>query len=167
MNIKLAAFSFLLLASCNSALNKKADTATDSTLLSTKLVNNANTPNGLDTIVYNQKATMDFTDTLHDFGTINQGETVVYDFEFTNNGKSPLVISNATGSCGCTIADYPHEPVLAGKSGKLKAIFNTAGKAGHQEKSIAVSTNSKRGIQYLYIKADVTVVKNNVNYQSQ
>ena len=166
MNIKLIIFYFLLLASCSSAVNKKAESV-DSTLLSTKLVNNANTPNGIDTLVYNNKPTMDFVDTLHDFGTINQGETVVYEFEFTNNGKSPLVISNATGSCGCTIADYPHEPVLAGKSGKLKAIFNTAGKAGHQEKSIAVSTNSKRGIQYLYIKADVTVIKNNANYQTQ
>jgi hypothetical protein len=163
MHIKIALLSLVLLSACHAVNSKKVDSA-DSNTLSTSLVNNPNTPNGLDTSMYNNKPTMDFTDTLHDFGNITQGETVVYEFEFTNHGKTPLIISNASASCGCTLADYPHDPVLAGKSGKLRAIFNTAGKAGHQEKSIAITTNSKRGIEYIYIKANVDVVKGAQTY---
>ena len=49
-----------------------------------------------------RKATMDFTDTTHDFGKVHEKEVVEHDFVFTNNGKSPLIINSATGSCGCS-----------------------------------------------------------------
>ncbi len=161
MNRSIFVILLISLAACNGSNSGKKQEGTDSTMISTSLVDNPNTANGIDSSRLNGMANMEFTDTVHDFGSIRQGETVVYEFDFVNNGKSPLIISSATGSCGCTIADYPHEPVLAGKGGKLKAIFNTSGKAGHQEKSISVATNSKRGIQMLYIKAEVEVSKNN------
>jgi len=98
---------------------------------------------------------MDFADTLHDFGTIKEGEIMTYEFEFTNHGKSPLIVSSANGSCGCTVADFPREPVQPGKSGKIKTQFNSAGREGHQEKSVTLQTNSTRGVHMLYIKGEV------------
>jgi hypothetical protein len=147
----------LALVSCNRNGSSKKTDANDSSMIPASLVKNPNTPNGIDTGILNNKPTMDLVDTFHDFGKIKQGITVSYEFEFKNNGKTPLIITSAQGSCGCTVADYAHEPILSGQTGKLKAIFNSNGKNGHQEKSISVTTNSKRGIHMLYIKADVEV----------
>lgn len=138
-------------ASCNNTSEKQ-----DKSKMPTDLVSNPYTANGVDTAVMNAKPTMDFKDTLHNFGTLHEGETVEYDFDFVNNGKSPLVISDAQGSCGCTVADYQHEPVAPGRSGTMKVKFNTEGKSGHQEKSVIISTNSKKGTQMLFITAEVT-----------
>jgi len=98
---------------------------------------------------------MNFRDTVFDFGTIKEGEVVSHDFEFTNNGKSPLVISNASAACGCTVPDYPREPLEPGRSAIVKVRFHSAGKQGYQEKSVSLSTNSRRGTHTLYIKGEV------------
>src|SRR6185312_11708608 len=144
----------LLVAACNNTGNtKKANT--DPNQLPASLVSNPHTASGLDPAVAEMKPVLEFKDTLHDFGTIHEDEVVVYEFAFTNTGKSPLIISSAQGSCGCTIPDYPHDPVAPGQSGILKVSFNSAAKFGHQEKSVAVHTNSLRGTHMLYIKADV------------
>lgn len=124
-------------------------------LLSTDLVHNPRTAEGTDSAALNALAVMDFKDTVKDFGTIKQGEVANFEFEFTNSGKSPLVISNASGSCGCTVADFPREPIIPGKSAAIKVQFSSAGKEGHQEKSVALTTNSNRGTHILYIKGDV------------
>jgi len=124
-------------------------------LLPTDLVNNPRSADGADSTIVRTMPTMDFKDTVHDFGTIKQGEVVTKEYEFTNNGKSPLVISNASGSCGCTVADFPREPLAPGKSGTIKVQFSSAGKEGHQEKSVTLTTNSLRGTQVLYIKGEI------------
>ncbi|MBA3827402.1 MAG: DUF1573 domain-containing protein [Taibaiella sp.] len=145
--------SLLALTACNSSTEQNKQT--DSKLLPTNLVDNPYTANGLDTAAMKAKPTMDFKDTLHDFGSIHEGETVEYDFEYKNNGKNPLVITSAAGSCGCTIADYAHEPVAPGKGGLMKVKFNSASKPGHQEKTVTIITNSNKGTQMLFIKAEV------------
>jgi hypothetical protein len=149
------ALIMIVFAACNQNAGDKEKSAADSGMLSTSIVNNPHSANGLDTATYNAKPTMDFKDTLHDFENVQQGEVVQYEFEFTNNGKSPLIISSATGSCGCTVADYAHDPILPGQSATMKAVFSSAGKTGHQEKSISIITNAKRPVYMLYIKADV------------
>ena len=100
-------------------------------------------------------ASMVFKDTVKDFGTIKDGEVVNVEYEFTNNGKSPLIIGNASGSCGCTVADFPKEPLAPGASSAIKVQFNSAGKVGHQEKSVSLTTNTLRGVHILYIKGGV------------
>ncbi len=82
-----------------------------------------------------------------------------YDFPFTNNGKGPLLITQATASCGCTAADYPRDPVPAGQTANMKVRFSSAGKSGHQEKSVTIVTNTTLGTQKLYIKAEVIADK--------
>lgn len=143
-----------LIASCNS--NSEGNTSDkDSTLLSTSVVTSPYTAGPVDSAALSQLPTMDFVDTLHYFGSIHEGETVQHEFEFTNNGQQPLIISSAEGSCGCTVADYPRQPIAAGKSGSMLVTFSSAGKQGRQQKTITISTNTRRGMQMLYIKADV------------
>jgi len=145
-----------LAGACNSPDNTKNTTANQ---LPTDLVSNPHTANGMDTVAAGMKPVMSFKDTVHDFGAMHEDEVVQYEFAFTNTGKSPLIITSAAGSCGCTIPDYPHDPVAPGQSSVMKVSFNSAGKSGHQEKTVAIHTNTLRGIQMLYIKADVAAKK--------
>lgn len=92
--------------------------------------------------------------TEYDFGEINHLDPVVYEFEFTNKGQAPLVISEVEGSCGCTVAEYTKDPVMPGKRGKVKATFDAAA-IGKFRKSIKVVANVEGGPEYLYIKGTV------------
>lgn len=148
-----------LLSACGDSKQQQNDAQGKDGLLSTELVNNPRSAKGLDTAVYNGMPTMDFEDTVHHFGTLEEGVKASYSFEFVNNGKTPLIVSAAKGSCGCTVAEYPRDPVHPGTSGIIQVLFDTYGKPGHQEKSIALTTNSKRGVHMLYIKADVKTAK--------
>lgn len=94
-------------------------------------------------------------DTTYNFGTITEGEKVEYNFRFKNTGKKPLVIINAHASCGCTIPEKPEKPVMPGESSFIKVVFNSKGKAGHQEKSIIVSSNAKPSFPDLILSGEV------------
>jgi hypothetical protein len=85
---------------------------------------------------------MKFEKESHDFGKIKTGDKVNYDFKFTNTGKSPLIISEAHATCGCTIPEWPKAPVKPGESGIIKVTFNSAGKTGLQDKQITVTANT-------------------------
>lgn len=99
---------------------------------------------------------MEFEKKEHDFGTINQGDKVVYTFNFKNTGEADLIISNAVGSCGCTVPEYPKEAVKPGESGKMKVSFDSAGKSGQQQKTITVTANTAAGKEILTIKTSIT-----------
>lgn len=147
------ALSGIAVASCNNTVEPpKGKTPTS-------MVNNPHTAGGLDTVSAARKPTMDFKDTVHEFGNIKQGEMVTHEFTFTNNGKTPLIITNATGSCGCTVPEYPHDPVQPGASAVIKVTFNSNNKSGHQEKSVTITNNTVRGLSMLYIKGEVEVPK--------
>lgn len=90
----------------------------------------------------------------HDFGKIPQGTPVTTTFEFTNTGKSPIVISNVKSSCGCTAPDYSKEPIAPGKKGFVKATFNAAS-MGVFNKSLTVVSNANEKDVYLTIKGEV------------
>lgn len=134
---------------------EKKDTKEGKDLLSTDIVNNPLSAEGLDSVAYEDLPTMDFDDTVHNFGNITDGQKATHDFKFVNNGKTPLIISYAKGSCGCTVAEYPKDPIAPGESGVMKVLFDSKDKSGHQEKSVSITTNSKRGLHTLYIKADI------------
>ncbi len=80
-----------------------------------------------------------------EFGTVKQGDVVEHTFTFKNTGTEPLVVTNVGVSCGCTTPEYTKDPVLPGKSGKITARFNTAGKMGQQNKVLTVSSNNSAG----------------------
>ncbi|PZF71013.1 DUF1573 domain-containing protein [Taibaiella soli] len=159
-NILLVTFATGALAACNSGKNTNDDMQ-NKNLLSTDLVHNPHSADGTDSKTMEEMPTMDFVDTFHNFGTVHEGEIVEYDFAFKNNGKSPLIIAGAMGSCGCTVPEYPREPIQPGQPGVMKVKFNTAGKPNHQEKTVTINTNGKRGTLMLYIKAEVIPAENN------
>jgi len=88
------------------------------------------------------KTSIKFDKTLHDFGNIKQGDSVECVFKVTNTGNEPLVIENAQGSCGCTVPDYPKEPIAAGETKDIKVKFNSAGKKDKQSKTVTITANT-------------------------
>lgn len=102
---------------------------------------------------------MKFETEVHDFGKITQGQSVKYSFNFKNVGGSDLIISEAHGSCGCTVPDYPHNPVAPGQSSVINVVFNSEGKHGQQEKTVTLSTNCEPATKVLTIKSEVLVPK--------
>lgn len=97
-----------------------------------------------------------FEENEFDFGTIKEGEKVVHIFKFKNTGKADLLIAKGIGSCGCTVPEFPKEPVKVGESGEIKVSFNSDGKQGIQEKSVTIYSNTETGMDNLKIKANVT-----------
>jgi hypothetical protein len=91
----------------------------------------------------------------HDFGTITEGDKVEYAFKFKNSGNEPLILQNVQTTCGCTVPTWPKEPIAPGKSGVIKASFNSAGKAGQQNKVITIISNAKEGNSQVSILANV------------
>ncbi len=89
------------------------------------------------------------------FGTIKQGESVTHEFTFSNNGKEDLIITNAQGSCGCTVPQYPKEPIKKGANGTIKVTFNSAGKMGMQDKTVTITSNAKNSPRILHLKGTV------------
>jgi len=85
---------------------------------------------------------MKFDNDSHDFGKIQQGDKVNYKFSFTNTGKTPLIISSAVASCGCTTPDWPKGPIKPGEGGLINVTFNSMGKKGLQDKMITISANT-------------------------
>lgn len=91
----------------------------------------------------------------YNFGTVKQGDMVTYEFKFTNTGKEPLVINEAHGSCGCTVPEWPKEPIKKGQTGTIKVAFNTAGKMGTQDKTVTITSNAKTTSKVLHLKGTV------------
>lgn len=91
----------------------------------------------------------------YNFGTAKQGDVVTYEFKFTNAGKEPLIITSASGSCGCTVPNYPKEPIKPGEKGSIKVSFNTAGKAGVQDKTVTIKSNAKEGDKVIHVKGNI------------
>lgn len=96
-----------------------------------------------------------FGDMVHDFGKIKQNSENNYQFKFINTGDKPLLITNAQGSCGCTVPDYPKEPIAPGKSGVIKVAYKPGMQEGKQEKTVTVTANTEPATTVLKIKAEV------------
>ncbi|MGB5647698.1 DUF1573 domain-containing protein [Muriicola sp.] len=98
---------------------------------------------------------MTFDRSEHDFGTIDQGTPQETIFTFTNTGNAPLIITNATSSCGCTVPEYPkNTPIAPGETGEMLVKFNGSGQ-NQVTKTVTVSANTAKGSELLRIKAFV------------
>jgi hypothetical protein len=100
-----------------------------------------------------------FEEEFHDFGEINEGLVAEHVFSFKNEGEGPLVISNAQGSCGCTVPVWPRQPIAPGATGEIKVSFNSTGRAGKQDKRVTLTTNAVPQTKVLNITS--TVIANN------
>jgi hypothetical protein len=99
---------------------------------------------------------MTFVSNEYDFGTANEGDKIEGSFEYTNTGKSDLIISSAKASCGCTVPEYDKDkPIKPGEKGSLKFVFDTHGKPDKQNKSITIVCNTKNQQEVVNIKGFV------------
>lgn len=96
-----------------------------------------------------------FEENSFDFGTLEEGEKVEHVFKFENTSTNPLTISNARGSCGCTVPEWPREPIAPGESGEIKVKFDSKGKKGKQSKTVTITANTIPGNTILTINSDV------------
>lgn len=87
-------------------------------------------------------AVIRFGESRHDFGAVDEGAVVTHRFAFRNAGATPLLISNATSTCGCTIPSWPREPVGPGDTASVLVRFDTDGKAGPQVKTVTLLANT-------------------------
>ena len=102
---------------------------------------------------------LEFEETEYDFGTIMEGEKVVYDYKFVNTGDEPLIIQNAKGSCGCTVPEWERDPIPPGGSSVIKVQFDSKNKGkvggGLQSKRVTITANTDPVNTYLTIKGKV------------
>ena len=108
-------------------------------------------------------ATMEFSEIKHDFGTIQEGEKVEHVFKFTNTSTNPLTIQNARGSCGCTVPEWPKEPIAPGASSEIRVKFDSKGKKGQNNKNVTITANTIPANTVLTIAADVIKLDENGN----
>ncbi|RTL13809.1 MAG: DUF1573 domain-containing protein [Flavobacteriaceae bacterium] len=92
---------------------------------------------------------------IHDFGTITEGDVVETEFIVKNTGETDLIISDAKGSCGCTVPEPPKDPIKPGDSAPIKVSFDSKNKPGEQEKTVTLTTNTENGHETFKIKANV------------
>jgi hypothetical protein len=144
-NFLAISFTFVLLSACKGEVKKDIGTE-DVTINST-----ADKPEKGDL------PEMKFEEEVHDFGKITQGEKISFAFKFKNTGSKNLIISGASGSCGCTVPSYPKEPIPSGGEGKIDVLFNSEGKSGLQEKTVTIITNCEPATRILKIKTEIIV----------
>ena len=100
------------------------------------------------------KAAVEWQTTSIDLGEVSFKKPVIAEFSFKNQGLVPLIINNVESSCGCTVADYPKQPVLSGQEAKISVTYD-AETEGQFSKTITVYSNSESGVIQLYIKGIV------------
>ncbi|HET6245675.1 MAG: DUF1573 domain-containing protein [Bacteroidetes bacterium] len=99
-----------------------------------------------------------FAKSAHDFGKIKQDTKNTFKFKFTNTGNNPLIIENATGSCGCTVPEYPKEPIAPGAQGEITVEYSPGKQQGAQSKTVTITANTEPKQTMLTISANVEEV---------
>lgn len=99
--------------------------------------------------------TVQWIDSVQNFGKVTDGEKVMITFHFKNTGSKPLVITNVTASCGCTVPSKPEEPIAPGQEGKITAEFNSIGRVGKASKYLNVTCNTKEQTVNLLFEGEV------------
>lgn len=166
-NLKLFLFLFVLsglgLTACNND-NAAKDEARES--LATTAEVEASTPDKtanegpVINVPSGPTTSIDFMgNEVFDYGTITDGEVVNHTFKFKNTGSEPLVISNAKGSCGCTVPQWPREPIAPGATGEIQVKFDSKGKGKEggsaQSKKVTITANTEPANTYLTVKGTI------------
>ncbi len=99
--------------------------------------------------------------TAHDYGSIIYGANGKVDFNFTNQGTNPLVISDVKSSCGCTVPTWPKEPIAPGKQGTISLVYNTT-LPGVFNKTVVVYSNANNSPVRLEVRGKVNTQPNDL-----
>ncbi|RMG81259.1 MAG: DUF1573 domain-containing protein [Bacteroidetes bacterium] len=98
---------------------------------------------------------IEFEEYEYDFGTVKQDSKNTHIFKFKNTGDNPLIISNARGSCGCTVPTYPKEPIPPGGTGEIEVVYSPGKQKGLQNKTVTIFANTDPQTTLLKISANV------------
>ncbi|HLV23995.1 MAG TPA: DUF1573 domain-containing protein [Moheibacter sp.] len=112
-------------------------------------------------------AVLTFESETYDFGNLPAGAKVDHYFKFTNTGKSPLIIKDAKGSCGCTVPEFPKEPIAPGVTDSIKITYDAGSQKGRQQKTVTLTTNTVKGKEVCTFTAtlpnDAGAANNSIN----
>ncbi|MCB0558116.1 MAG: DUF1573 domain-containing protein [Lewinellaceae bacterium] len=159
MNRFILLFSLLLAFGCNNSQpegkgeKSLEEIKSDGPIRNADIIRNpvsADTP--IDTV---NVAKIAFEEESYDFGEVDEGAVVVHTFQFTNTGKAPLLISSARSTCGCTVPDWPKEPIPPGENGKIEVKFNTRGKKNKQTKPVTIVANTYPATSKIFLQGFV------------
>jgi len=141
--ILFSVFVLALMISCNAHSDKND--------LPAGVVTNPNSADG----TYDKDAlpVISFEKDFHDFERLVSGEQVTYAFKFKNTGKSLLIVSNVSTSCGCTVSSFPRQPIKPGEGASIDVSFDSSGRHGLQTKTVTVFCNTQPPTTTLRIKA--------------
>lgn len=103
--------------------------------------------------------TVQIIDSAYNFGKVTDGEKVEFSYRFRNTGTKPLVVVQATASCGCTVPQRPEKPIMPGEIGFIKIVFDSKHRVGNAHKTITVESNAKPGFPPLILTGDVIAEK--------
>ena len=101
---------------------------------------------------------IEFAENSVDFGSILQDSENTKVFTFTNTGSEPLIIENAKGACGCTVPQYPREPIAPGETGEIKVVYKPGKQLNKQNKTVTITANTEPANTILTVMADVKEV---------
>ena len=161
--MKKYAFLFLTVIAFLAACDSQESAQNGEEQLSTDLINNPetaaeDTPSG-----EVELPEFEFEEEVVEFGDISQGERVKKRFKFKNVGSTDLIISNASGSCGCTVPRWPKQPIRPGQKGEIEVEFNSEGKSGRQHKTVTLIANTVPNKKTLALKGNVVAPNTNSN----
>ena len=98
---------------------------------------------------------MTFEQTEFDFGSVKAGVIVDYTYKFKNTGNAMLIISKATATCGCTVPEWPKEPIKPGDSGEIRVKFDSKNRKDLQTKYVNINANTKPEVTRLKLSGSV------------
>ncbi len=150
---KLALFASVVVLSLGIACDQKAEQADET--ISTDLVNNPATASDEANEGKEKLPEIEFNEDAIEFGEISQGEKVKQRFRFKNVGNSDLIISDAKGSCGCTVPLWPKQPIRPGQEGEIEVVFNSENKSGFVNNKVTLVMNTIPNTKVIALKGTV------------
>ena len=96
-----------------------------------------------------------FTDTRKSFGFLKKGEVVTIEFDFTNTGNQPAIITDAKVECSCTTVEFPKQPIAPNQSAKIIVKFDTKSVYDRQDRIVEIISNAKNSTQKIRFKGVV------------
>lgn len=141
----------------NIAANPSMENLNSPPLTPASINENQQYPSEAPTASGGPSTSIQFKNEVHDFGNVDAESENSYSFEFTNTGTEPLTITNARGSCGCTVPDWPKRAIKPNETETIDVIFRPSkGQAGAaQEKTVTIEANTEPKNTIIKIKAFV------------
>ena len=89
----------------------------------------------------NAQPQLKIIDSKKNFGFVKKGGLVKIEYEFTNSGNEPLLITNAIAECSCTTIEYPKQPILPNQNSKIIVSFDTKSVYDRQDRIVEIISN--------------------------